>query len=66
MYSPEITSIEMKEPMKEVNGFEGLQKKGQWWKENFEVHTQEKWVTNLLKAVEEKEQFIDLMSSDSK
>lgn len=38
LYSPEITSIEMQEPMKEVNGFEGLQKKGQWWEENFEVH----------------------------
>jgi len=38
LYSPEITSIEMSEPMKEVNGFEGIQKKGQWWKENFEVH----------------------------
>lgn len=38
LYSPEITSIEMKEPMKQVNGFEGLQKKGQWWEENFEVH----------------------------
>ncbi|WP_299526378.1 nuclear transport factor 2 family protein [Winogradskyella sp.] len=38
LYSPEITSIEMQEPMKEVHGFEGIQKKGQWWNENFEVH----------------------------
>lgn len=27
LYSPEITSIEMVEPMKEVQGFEGLAKK---------------------------------------
>jgi len=38
LYSPEITSIEMQEPMKEVHGFEGIAKKGQWWEENFEVH----------------------------
>jgi ketosteroid isomerase-like protein len=38
LYSPEIISIEMQEPMQEVRGFEGLQKKGQWWNENFEVH----------------------------
>ena len=38
LYSPDIVSIEMAEPMKEVRGFEGLQKKGQWWEENFEVH----------------------------
>lgn len=38
LYSPQITSIEMQEPMKEVHGFEGLQQKGAWWKENFEVH----------------------------
>lgn len=38
LYSPEITSIEMAEPMKEVHGFEGIAKKGAWWQENFEVH----------------------------
>lgn len=38
LYSPEITSVEMAEPMKEVHGMEGIQKKGQWWEENFEVH----------------------------
>lgn len=38
LYSPEITSIEMSEPMKEVHGMEGIQKKGAWWQENFEVH----------------------------
>lgn len=38
LYSPEIVSVEMQEPMKEVHGFEGIQKKGQWWKDNFEVH----------------------------
>ncbi|ALM20141.1 hypothetical protein AAT17_02175 [Nonlabens sp. MIC269] len=38
LYSPEITSVEMAEPMKEVHGFEGLSKKGEWWRENFEVH----------------------------
>lgn len=41
LYSPEITSLEMQEPMKEVYGFEGLQKKGAWWEENFEVHATE-------------------------
>jgi len=41
LYSPEITSIEMAEPMKEVHGFEGIQKKGQWWQDNFEVHATE-------------------------
>lgn len=41
LYSPEITSIEMAEPMKEVHGFAGLEKKGKWWKETFEVHGNE-------------------------
>lgn len=38
LYSPQITSVEMSEPMKEVQGFEGIKKKGQWWNDNFEVH----------------------------
>jgi len=38
LYSADITSVEMSEPMKEVHGMEGIQKKGEWWKENFEVH----------------------------
>jgi len=38
LYSPNITSLEMVEPMKEVHGMDGIQKKGQWWQENFEVH----------------------------
>ncbi|MGB5981632.1 MAG: nuclear transport factor 2 family protein [Nonlabens sp.] len=38
LYSNDITSIEMSEPMKEVHGMDGIQKKGEWWKENFEVH----------------------------
>ncbi|MGB3592160.1 MAG: nuclear transport factor 2 family protein [Nonlabens sp.] len=38
LYSSEITSIEMEEPMKEVHGMEGIQKKASWWQENFEVH----------------------------
>ncbi len=38
LYSPEITSVEMSEPMKEVHGMDGIEKKGQWWNENFEVH----------------------------
>lgn len=41
LYSPDITSIEMSEPMKEVHGMEGIQKKGEWWEENFEVHRME-------------------------
>lgn len=41
LYSPEITSIEMTEPMKEVHGMEGIQKKGEWWRENFDVHATE-------------------------
>ncbi|WGK64611.1 SnoaL-like domain-containing protein [Croceiramulus getboli] len=38
LYSPNIVSREMQEPMKEVRGMEGIQKKGAWWQENFEVH----------------------------
>lgn len=38
LYSPQITSVEMSEPMKEVQGFDGIKKKGQWWNDNFEVH----------------------------
>lgn len=38
LYSPNITSIEMSEPMKEVHGMDGIKKKGEWWNENFEVH----------------------------
>lgn len=38
LYSPQITSVEMSEPIKEVQGFDGIKKKGQWWNDNFEVH----------------------------
>ena len=40
LYSPNIVSIENDGTGENarVEGFEGLQKKGEWWKENFEVH----------------------------
>jgi len=40
LYSPEIVSIENDGTSEGglVKGFDGLQKKGEWWKENFEVH----------------------------
>ncbi len=41
LYSPEIVSIENdgKGEGAYVKGFEGIQKKGEWWKANFEVHS---------------------------
>ena len=43
LYSPKIVSIENdgKAEGAYVEGFEGIQKKGEWWKENFEVHSTE-------------------------
>ena len=40
LYSPKIVSIENdgKGEGAYVEGFEGIQKKGEWWQENFEVH----------------------------
>ncbi len=41
LYSPKIVSIENdgKGENAQVEGFEGIQKKGEWWQENFEVHS---------------------------
>ena len=41
MYSLKIVSIENdgKGENAHVEGFEGIQKKGEWWQENFEVHS---------------------------
>ncbi len=41
LYSPDIVSIENDGSAEgaRVEGFEGIQKKGEWWKENFEVHS---------------------------
>lgn len=43
LYSPKIVSIENdgKAEGAYVEGFDGIQKKGEWWKENFEVHSTE-------------------------
>lgn len=43
LYSPDIVSIENDGSAEgaRVEGFEGIQKKGEWWKENFEVHSTE-------------------------
>lgn len=43
LYSPAIVSIENdgKAEGSIVKGFEGIQKKGEWWQENFEVHSTE-------------------------
>ena len=40
LYSPDIVSIENDGSTEggRVVGFEGIQKKGEWWKGNFEVH----------------------------
>jgi len=41
LYSPNIVSIENdgKGEGGIAEGFEGLQKKGEWWQENFEMHS---------------------------
>lgn len=41
LYSPKIVSIENdgKGEGGVAKGFEGIQKKGEWWQENFEVHS---------------------------
>ncbi len=41
LYSSKIVSIENdgKSEGGYVEGFEGIQKKGEWWQENFEVHS---------------------------
>ena len=42
LYSPDIVSKEMEGGEFEVaRGMQEVQKKGQWWKENFEVHSLE-------------------------
>ncbi|GMN10528.1 nuclear transport factor 2 family protein [Croceitalea sp. MTPC9] len=40
LYSPKIVSIENDGTGEggRAEGFEGVQKKGEWWQENFEVH----------------------------
>jgi hypothetical protein len=42
LYSPNIVSIENegKSENGHVQGMEGIQRKGEWWVENFEVHSQ--------------------------
>lgn len=39
LYSPKIVSIEPTKEMAITRGAEELAKKGEWWKENFEVHS---------------------------
>ena len=40
LYSPNIVSIEMEGSDHQVsNGMEEVAKKGEWWKQNFEVHS---------------------------
>jgi hypothetical protein len=40
LYSPDIVSIEMEGSDNQVaRGMEEIAKKGEWWKENFEVHS---------------------------
>ncbi|MFS4466470.1 SnoaL-like domain-containing protein [Maribacter sp. 2210JD10-5] len=43
LYSPHIVSIENDGTAEGalVKGFDGIQKKGEWWQENFEVHNTE-------------------------
>jgi ketosteroid isomerase-like protein len=39
LYSPNIVSIEASNDYPEANGMEAVAKKGEWWYENFEVHS---------------------------
>ena len=39
LYSPNIVSIEPTKEMAVANGMEEVAKKGEWWEENFEVHS---------------------------
>ncbi|NND88448.1 MAG: nuclear transport factor 2 family protein [Flavobacteriaceae bacterium] len=41
LYSPNIVSIEPEGASPIARGMDELAKKGQWWKENFEVHSTE-------------------------
>lgn len=43
LYSPNIVSIENDGTAEgaRVEGFEGIKQKGEWWQENFEVHSTE-------------------------
>lgn len=39
LYSPKIVSIEPGGENPKVEGMEAVEKKGEWWEENFEVHS---------------------------
>lgn len=41
LYSPNIVSIEAEsnDELARVEGMEGIMKKGEWWEQNFEVHS---------------------------
>ena len=39
LYSPDIVSHEVNEPMKVTRGIEAVKGKGNWWYENHEVHS---------------------------
>lgn len=40
LYSPNVVSVEPHDgPMSVCNGIEEVMKKGEWWRENFEVHS---------------------------
>ncbi len=41
LYSDDIVSIEVNEPMREVHGIEAVRGKAAWWVENHEVHSHE-------------------------
>lgn len=37
-YAPNVVSLEVQDPMREVHGIEAVKGKNQWWMENHEVH----------------------------
>mgnify|MGYP001800919341 CR=1 FL=1 len=39
LYSPNIVSVEQEGNFTKCEGMEEVMKKGQWWQENFEVHS---------------------------
>lgn len=37
-YAPNIVSLEVQDPMRELKGIDAVKGKGQWWEANHEVH----------------------------
>ncbi|SCX97100.1 SnoaL-like domain-containing protein [Nonlabens sp. Hel1_33_55] len=61
LYSPDVISIEMSEPMKELHGMKEVEKKLQWRQENFEVE-----FTNISDPIVADNHFVLVLSLKSK